>query len=376
LRILFVSLIPAYWGGSEVLWSEAAKALASRRHEVAAFFALYREHLSLDQLRSAGVRLHYGTPPPLRWWKRWTYRTRPRNVQFQRLLEKLRPDLVVFSQAAVRDGLAEMQQCRAVGQRYAVINQLVEPLHYGDETWRAIREGYAAAERLWFVSGENREAVADYLGSALENAQVIPNAFACEFACATSWPTDEEPTRLALVARLEPEQKGHDLMIDALADPRWRSRRVEVTFFGEGPAREALLARCQWRGLTHVSFAGAARNAAEIWPTQHAAVLPSRYEGQSLGMLETMLHGRPVIATPAGGTRGLVREGETGFLASGTDLAAWQAALERAWHRRADWRTLGENAARVVREHVWRNPGQEMAARVEQLVATQNRRTS
>lgn len=376
MRILFISLIPAYWGGSEVLWSEAAKALVGRGREVAAFFAIYREHARLDALRSAGVRLHYGTRPPLRWWKRLTYRPQPRERRLRRLLAQLRPDLVVLSQAAVCQGVVEMHLLRSLGMRYAVINQLVEPLYYADDTWRLVHEAYAGAERIWFVSAENREAVADFLSANLERAEVIPNAFACPYHSVTDWPTNDEPTRLALVARLEPEQKGHDLVIDALADPRWRHRRVEVTFFGDGPAREMLAARCRWRGVERATFAGSSRNAVDIWPTQHAALLPSRYEGQSLAMIEAMLHGRPVIATPVGGTRGLVRDGETGFLAERADLVAWRTVLERAWQRRDEWRTLGVNAARVAHAHVWENPGQEMAARIERLASPSPSRPS
>jgi glycosyltransferase involved in cell wall biosynthesis len=372
MRILFVSLIPAYWGGSEVLWSEAAKALARRGHVVSAFFALHRDHPGIAAVREAGVKIHSATPPPLRWWRRLTYRPRPRVVQFTRLVDRLQPDLVIFSQASAREGLEEMLECRTRGLRFAVINQLVETLDYDTPTWRGVRAAYSAAERIWFVSPENRELAGNYFGLVLSHATTIPNAFACDFDCPTAWPARDDPTRLAMVARLEPEQKGHDLVIDALADARWQARNVEVSIFGEGPARQALVARCLEKGVNCVTFSGH-QDTTWIWSSHHALLLPSRFEGQSLAMLEAMLHGRPVIANPVGGTRGLVCEGETGYLATRSDLPSWQAVMDRAFRHRPQWPQLGKRAAEVVREHVWRQPGEHMAGLIEELAQLESR---
>ena len=367
MRLLFVSLIPAYWGGSEVLWSEAAKALARRGHTVAAFFALHREHPALAEVKAAGVRIHAATPPPLRWWRRLTHRRRSQMTQFVRLLDRLQPDLVIFSQAAVRDGVPEMVECRTRGVRFALINQLVEPLDYDNETWRGVRAAYSGAEKLWFVSAENRDVVANYFGLVLTHADVIPNAYGCDFSATTTWPARETPTRLAMIGRLYPEQKGHDLLIDALADPRWIERSIEVSVLGDGPAKEALVARCLERGVNTITFMEHVEQPSWLWTSHHALLLPSRYEGQSLAMLEAMLHGRPVITTPVGGTRGLVRDGETGFVAARAEPGAWLDAMERAWQHRSSWPQMGAKAAQVVREHVWSNPGDRMATLIEEL---------
>ena len=41
-------------------------------------------------------------------------------------------------------------------------------------------------------------------------------------------------TRLRLVGRLDVGQKGYDLALRALADPRWRGRQVTLNLYGDG----------------------------------------------------------------------------------------------------------------------------------------------
>jgi glycosyltransferase involved in cell wall biosynthesis len=362
MRILFASLIPSYWGGSEELWSRAASNLAANGHQVSAVFALRREAPAVDQLAAAGVRFHHGTPAPRRWWWRWfaPARERPLPEVIRTALRRERPELVVFSQCAVANGIAAIRQCQAAGVPCAIINQLVEPLNHSSALRRDIDQAYAAARCLWFVSPENLETVAAWLGRELPNATSIPNAYACPYQSELPALSPDGPVRLALVARLEPEQKGQDTIIEIMARPEWREREVTVTFFGNGPAQTALAALSQTLPPNRVRFGGHA-SGEEIWRSHHALVMPSRYEGQSLAMIEAMLHGRPVIATPVGGTRGLVRDGETGFLATGTDAAAFGAALERAWQSRRQWPALGSSAARRARAHVAPDPGAAMA---------------
>lgn len=72
------------------------------------------------------------------------------------------------------------------------------------------------------------------------------------------------------------------------------------------------------------------------------SALPSRIEGLSIGLLETMALGLPVVASRAGGNPDLITSGETGVLVPPLDSAAWASALARV---------LGDSAfaARIAR---------------------------
>jgi glycosyltransferase involved in cell wall biosynthesis len=61
-------------------------------------------------------------------------------------------------------------------------------------------------------------------------------------------------------------------------------------------------------------------------------------------MIEAMLCGRPVVATPAGSVGEWVEDGSGGFLVARPDAPALAEALERLWTRRADLEAMGRAA--------------------------------
>jgi len=59
------------------------------------------------------------------------------------------------------------------------------------------------------------------------------------------------------------------------------------------------------------------------------SALPSRIEGLSIALLETMALGLPVVASDAGGNPDLITPGDTGVLVAPLDPQAWARALAR-----------------------------------------------
>ena len=155
-------------------------------------------------------------------------------------------------------------------------------------------------------------------------------------------------------ARLE-EQKGHAVLIEALAEVKRRGLDFVVALAGEGSLRAALERSVAERGLAdHVRFLGMVEEIGPLLSAADAVVMPSRWEGLPLTLLEALARGRPVVASAVGGIPEVIEDRVSGRLVPAGDVAALTEALE--WlHRRADLAAaLGrEGAARVRESFTW-----------------------
>ncbi len=149
---------------------------------------------------------------------------------------------------------------------------------------------------------------------------------------AAATPRDEVPVPegvpfLLTVARLH-AQKGLDVLLEAAALLRRRPFRWVVA--GEGKEHDALASRSRRLGVDDVvRLAGFRGDAVGLMKSCDLFVLPSRWEGLPIVLLEAMAAGRPVVATRVGGNTDLVVDGETGILVPPDDPAALAAAIER-----------------------------------------------
>ncbi len=124
-------------------------------------------------------------------------------------------------------------------------------------------------------------------------------------------------------ARLD-RQKGLDILVRALpAVPE-----VDVEIVGDGPERAALESLAREVGVAgRVHFAGWSERARDWLGRWDAFVLPSRFEGLPLSILDAMLAELPVVATDVGSNGEAVRDQVTGRLVAAEDPEALAAAL-------------------------------------------------
>ena len=140
-------------------------------------------------------------------------------------------------------------------------------------------------------------------------------------------------TVLLSVGRLE-SNKGFSVLADALARVRERLPNDWVwVLVGSGPTESGLRGRIEKLGLTdHIRFAGRVSDEelSALYERADLFVHPTLYEGSSLVTLEAMAHGKPVVATTAGGIPDKVEEGKSGFLVPPGEVEALGEAVVRA----------------------------------------------
>jgi glycosyltransferase involved in cell wall biosynthesis len=176
-----------------------------------------------------------------------------------------------------------------------------------------------------------------------------------------------ETKKLVLVAGLV-EQKGHLLLIQALAKARDAGADFHMIFVGDGHLRGVLTEEVRRLGLDgRVEFAGWQSNAQvrEHLRTSRALVMPSFAENLPVAMMEAMAIGRPVLGTYIAGVPELVETGLNGWLVPAGNVDATAEAIVRVLRMPADELTrLGRAGADRVRA---RHDAAKEAARLKDL---------
>jgi glycosyltransferase involved in cell wall biosynthesis len=207
---------------------------------------------------------------------------------------------------------------------------------------------YGNAALCCFVSDRNRELLEDQIGQKLTKAVLVRNPYNVSHDARPSWPDTSPDWRMACVARLDPVAKGQDLLFHVLAQDKWRARNLGVTLYGTGRCERNLRQLAERLGLHRVEFKGHVPDVEKIWAENHALVLPSRYEGTPLALVEAMLCGRPAIVTDVAGNTELIEHGVSGFVACAPTTTLLDKALEEAWQHRDEWQEIGSRARQRV----------------------------
>lgn len=348
----------ASWGGSEMLWSLAAERLVKRGVEVAVSTKRWPTPVKqIETLSAVGCTVFYRRQPSLarRFWRNLF----PHSNEALKHIRNVAAgsELVVISQGGNNDGLCWMEASAQNGQPYCVIVQsAAEHWWLDDAMSERLARAYESASAAYFVSLGNLELTRRQFVTPIRSARVVRNPFNVRYDSCPAWPELENgEVSLACVARLDPVQKGQDLLLEMLALPHWRTRNVRLSFIGSGVAERGLKRLAEQLRIS-VRFNGFANDIETVWSQHHALVLPSRYEGMPLALVEAMLCGRTCVVTDVAGHRELVRDGINGFLAKAPTVELLDAAMNRLWDSREHLRGMGHIAAQDVRRWVSPDP--------------------
>lgn len=141
------------------------------------------------------------------------------------------------------------------------------------------------------------------------------------------------PPRILYAGNLVPS-KGVDLLLEAAALLSRRGVQYELEILGEGPAQPELRSLADQLGIVdRVTWAPfvAQTQMPRKYGASTVTVLPTRGSAEGLGLtlVEALLAGSAVVATPAGGIPEVVRHEETGLLARPDDPADLAHQIER-----------------------------------------------
>jgi glycosyltransferase involved in cell wall biosynthesis len=258
-------------------------------------------------------------------------------AKLRRLIRQTRPD-VVFSTGnrghwVVRPATFGLERPLRL---YRISNNIDRSGH-GQAGVRGLGARLLAgdAEKLFLV-GRATATAPQFAGAiAAGRADAVPNgvdlAAARQRAAAASpctWLDGPEPVILS-IGRLAPQKDFPTLIRAAAAASRQRPLRLVILGTGDAAARRRLEAVAAKEGFGgRLLLAGETDNVFAWLSRASAFVLPSRWEGSSMALLEALAVGVPVVATWQAGDAGHVLEGgRWGRLVDAGDDRAMAAAI-------------------------------------------------
>jgi len=153
------------------------------------------------------------------------------------------------------------------------------------DTLAAQLKEYGAKGRLQVVQN----------GISLERFESLPDRTS---VCA-EYQLPQDAFIWAHIGRIEFKQKGQDLSLVTFKERQKTHPNEALVFVGSGPDSDALLAEITgMSGVYHIPWLNEVGN---VFPAINGLILPSKYEGVPLVMLEALANGIPVIGADRDG---------------------------------------------------------------------------
>lgn len=331
-------------GGAEKQALLLAMGLRTRGWRVSVMALSGRGAQAVTELRDAGVEflsleMRKGLADPRGW------------IRLNRWLRREQPD-VVHAHLPHAAWMARWSRLAAP------VPVVIDTLHSSSTGKIGRRLGYALSR--WLpdqVTAVSHATAESHVGARMVSPKTlctIPNGIDVE-----QWRPDEQ-TRAQLrsalglreeflwlaVGRLEPVKDYPTLLCAMKQGPQ----STQLVILGDGPQRGELLQMIERLGLRRrVRLLGFETAVRDWMQAADGFVLASRYEGLPMVLLESGACGLPAVATNVAGSREVIVNGETGWLACAEGADALFAVMSRLMRvSAAERRAMGERARRSV----------------------------
>ena len=180
---------------------------------------------------------------------------------------------------------------------------------------------YRAADRVLVVSHEIKEIIQQRFGIKDNKLLLLKNGIVCDDCTSESsefqeeFPNSADKLKLVTAGRLVP-LKSFDILVRAVGEVINQGLNdLLLLIAGEGEERIRLERLIQELRLEHcVRLLGLRHDVMALMKASDIFVMPSRYEGVSLAMIEAMACGLPIIASDARGLKDCITNEQNGLL--------------------------------------------------------------
>lgn len=356
MKVAVIPTIREYsWGAPGQCMGALVSALHEAGHDVLWLVApIDSQHPSVSSLASQGVRVRRLPDPPPGYVRLAWLRRRLRGADnVASILDGFDPDHVFLNQGGTWCGLGEefFDTLAARARRYSLICHLNRPqAAFSMNELRRARWLMSNAKRVFANSSWTIRLAEQQLAATIAHSRIFQYPLRFDFARPLEWPTNEVPV-LEMLNRLDVHHKGIDLALQAMATLQDEGYRFRLRMHGSGPDGPYVRELVDYLGLRNaVQVYPHTDDLAGVWKEAEMLVLPSRYEGLAVSMLEAMGFGRVVLRTPYGGAAEWLKDGVTGYICPAAEVDELCQTLRRALAERSRWRDMGLRAHETLRQ--------------------------
>jgi len=211
---------------------------------------------------------------------------------------------------------------------------------YNIEKW-----SYSKYERIICVSEMTRKSLENWMPSIKPKIRVIHGGIVINEISKPREPLYDA----VLVGSLRGKEKGVDIFIKAIKNIENQISRAAVV--GDGVLKEELISLRDSLNLTDkIEFVGNVENVNEYLAKSRMFVLPSRWEGFGLAIIEAMALRVPVIASNIGGIPEIITDGKDGILVPVEDIQELSKSMLEIMGNDEKAFKMAENAYKTVVE--------------------------
>lgn len=305
-------------GAQEVVLNLATCGSARFRHEVA---TMHGHGIYWDRLRQAGVKVHSLSPHKLLPF----YLA---SIPWRLLADK--PDILHCH--LIPSNIIAKPLGALLGVPVVINHDHTNDTRRADSRLLLALDRFSNrfASHIVAVSASCRDFLITRESIPASNVTLVPNAIDLRRFSPAAARRDMARLELGLpasarvvagVGRLNP-QKNFSLFLDIAAQLAPRFPDLHFLLAGDGPEEKMLREKAAALGIAdRVTFSGYVADTRLVYLAADVLLMPSRYEGLPMTLLEAMAMGLPVVASQLDGIAEVIGDGREGFLVPSDDAS-------------------------------------------------------
>jgi glycosyltransferase involved in cell wall biosynthesis len=344
------------WGGSEEFWSRIAIWMAQNGYKVTCSFFEWPKGKQdkIIALQEAGCEVVL-LPNP-KHAKNWLNKMMARS-KAKKILKHLgsRPDqMVVLNQGGFEDVTHSPFHSlhKHLGKYVLLYHNYNDNQRLSKSRIRKIATWTNEAKLNLADAEEIFHSVERISSFTIPQRSVLVNPLTIKYqAEPTPWPElDEGRYVFSVLAQFDLRRKAQDVLVKALASPKWKERNWVLYLYGGGADMQKIKVLIHEQGLDDkVQIMGHTRHVNTALQKTHLLLQITHIDAMPLSVTEAMNMARPCVVSWTGDMHLWIENEENGYIAESVTEEGIDQVLEWAWQQKDNWRQQGLEAHKTFK---------------------------